>query len=334
MINCDVVKKYSISVMLFIQISVGCLAGGGTNNRSDTAVSYPSIDLMLAVLKNQSAFSQGRLVQIVDSLMDMDTVPYSYYNSLISCFAKEVESNPYKESDGQEYPGSEFYATWDNKNFYNTTDLLKCDTVITISLFDSIHRQYVHPYAGVVTSKYGWRGNAMHNGIDIDLNKGDKVVAAFDGVVRLALRHAGYGNVVVIRHYNGLETTYAHLSKIKVKVGQELTAGSVVGLGGSTGKSTGSHLHFEIRFKGLAINPSSIISFKNFEVICSDEITIRKNKWGIYAYPRDAKFYTIQKGDTLFTIAKKYGVTTTYLRELNGFSKKQYLKVGYKLRIA
>jgi murein DD-endopeptidase MepM/ murein hydrolase activator NlpD len=191
---------------------------------------------------------------------------------------------------------------------------------------------YFHPYNGTVTSDFGWRDSAQHNGIDIDLNKGDKVASAFDGMVRVAKNCGGFGNVVIVRHYNGLETVYAHLSKIKVKPGQVILAGQVIGLGGSTGHSTGSHLHFELRFKGVPINPRYLISFSEQKLVCS-EITLKKTKWGLAAYPTHIKVYQVQKGDTVFDIARHYATTTTSIKEINGLPNKTRLRVGQVINV-
>lgn len=122
------------------------------------------------------------------------------------------------------------------------------------------------PVPGKVTSNYGYRPRfgRMHKGIDLALKSNDTVRAAFDGKVRLTNYEAkGYGNYVVIRHANGLETVYGHLNKALVKDNQEVKAGDPIGLGGSTGRSTGPHLHFETRFMGYAINPAGIFDFQN-----------------------------------------------------------------------
>ena len=115
-----------------------------------------------------------------------------------------------------------------------------------------------------VTSKYGPRRRRMHKGIDLKVYKGDTIRAAFDGKVRIRnYERRGYGYYLVIRHPNGLETIYGHLSKQLVKVNDIVRAGDPIGLGGNTGRSTGSHLHFETRFLGQPINPSHIIDFEN-----------------------------------------------------------------------
>ncbi len=126
--------------------------------------------------------------------------------------------------------------------------------------------KFVFPCKGIKTSGYGWRWGRPHTGIDIALRTGDKIYAAFDGVVRVAKYNGGYGNMVLIRHYNNLETLYGHMSEIKVKVGQEVKAGDVIGLGGSTGRSTGPHLHFECRLLYACFDPEWIVDIKNFDL--------------------------------------------------------------------
>jgi murein DD-endopeptidase MepM/ murein hydrolase activator NlpD len=193
-------------------------------------------------------------------------------------------------------------------------------------------RNFVQPRHGVITSNFGWRDGAAHNGIDIDLVTGDPVLAAFDGVVRVARKEWPYGKFIIVRHYNGLETVYAHLSKFKVKSGDAVKAGQVIALGGTTGRSTGSHLHFETRYKGVPINPRYIISFEDGKLI-SDSVVLKKNRHGFSAYPKGALFHTVIKGDTLFEIAKRYGTTTAILRRMNGLPPKSVLRVGQQIRI-
>jgi murein DD-endopeptidase MepM/ murein hydrolase activator NlpD len=211
---------------------------------------------------------------------------------------------------------------------------MKKDTSITLVLIDKAHKHYYHPFNGPITSQFGWRDSAQHNGIDIDLNRGDKVSAAFDGMVRVARRYGSFGNVVIIRHYNGLETVYAHLSKIKVKPGQLISSGDLVGLGGSTGHSTGTHLHFEVRFKGVPINPKYFISLSEQKLMC-EEFTLKKTKWGLSAFPKNTKLYIVEKGDTVFEIAKRFGTTTASIKELNHLSGSRVrLKAGQQINVA
>jgi murein DD-endopeptidase MepM/ murein hydrolase activator NlpD len=138
--------------------------------------------------------------------------------------------------------------------------------------------------------------------------------------------------VVIIMHANGLETVYAHLSKFKVKPGDVVLAGQPIGLGGSTGHSTGSHLHFEVRYKGHALNPSTIISFDEYKLL-HPSIILKKSKWGLCAFPSNAEFHMVQKGDNWHDLAQTYGLTQKELMALNGTQKRYHLKVGTKVRI-
>lgn len=144
---------------------------------------------------------------------------------------------------------------------------------------------YVSPVKGPVTSPYGWRARfgRMHRGVDISLHVGDTVRAAFSGKVRLTKYEGkGYGYYVVVRHDNGMETVYGHLSRFLVKPNQRVKAGEPIALGGNTGRSTGPHLHFETRYLGLAINPEAIIDFANgtthMDIFAFDKDTYNKSQ--------------------------------------------------------
>lgn len=140
---------------------------------------------------------------------------------------------------------------------------------------------YVMPVPGQVTSNYGYRPRfgRVHKGVDLHLNSNDTVVAAFEGKVRVVnYESKGYGNYVIIRHPNGLETVYGHLNKQLVKEDQIVRAGQPIGLGGSTGRSTGPHLHFETRFMGYPINPAAIFDFAN-HCTHTDEYTFSKTTY-------------------------------------------------------
>ena len=128
-------------------------------------------------------------------------------------------------------------------------------------------RHYVMPIKGnYVTSHYGYRPQfgRTHKGIDLRSAIGDTVYSAFSGRVRLTrFERGGYGFYVIVRHENGLETVYGHLSRFLVKPDQYVKAGQPIALSGNTGRSTGPHLHFETRFMGYAINPEAIFDFGN-----------------------------------------------------------------------
>lgn len=151
---------------------------------------------------------------------------------------------------------------------------------INIQLVDDSN-SFCFPVRNSKTSNYGWRWHRGHHGVDIRLRTGDSVYCAFNGVVRVATRMGGYGNCVVVRHPNGLETLYGHLSKISVHPNQYLAAGDVVGLGGNTGNSTGPHLHFECRFLYQTFDPEWILDFSSFS-LRTRRLHLDKSYFGIH----------------------------------------------------
>ncbi len=217
---------------------------------------------------------------------------------------------------------------------------------------------FAMPCPGYVTSPYGYR---PHKGIDLKLQTGDTVYAAFPGRVRLTnFERRGYGHYVILRHPNGLETVYGHLSKILVKPDQDVKVGEPIALGGNTGRSFGSHLHFETRYMGTPINPAAIFDFAN-QTVHTDTYTFDKDT---YKKPRNfdpaanteyarqyrathpqkatassssgskgSKSYTIRRGDTLSRIASRNGVTVRQLCRLNGMTTKTKLTPGKKIRL-
>ena len=145
---------------------------------------------------------------------------------------------------------------------------------------------FAMPCPGYVTSPYGYRPRFRreHKGIDLKLQTGDTVYAAFPGRVRLTnFERRGYGHYVILRHPNGLETVYGHLSKILVKPDQDVKVGEPIALGGNTGRSFGSHLHFETRYMGTPINPAAIFDFAN-QTVHTDTYTFDKDT---YKKPRN-----------------------------------------------
>lgn len=225
-------------------------------------------------------------------------------------------------------------------NAGETFDPEKMTDSIPVYLISPWSNCYTFPLAqSKINSDFGWRRSRFHSGIDLDLEIGDAVVASFDGIVKKADYTSGYGNLVVVKHFNGLETYYAHLSKLMVKEGDTLTAGEELGLGGSTGRSTGPHLHYEIRYRGAAIDPKNIVNFKD-ENIKSDLFYLKKehfrpavSKTTSTTTVAGKKYYTIRKGDTLGKIASRNGTTVSKICKLNGISSKKLLKPGQKLRI-
>ena len=210
------------------------------------------------------------------------------------------------------------------------------------NLFDSL-REDVHipmagfrlPAPGYVTSPYGWRRYRMHKGTDLKVQVGDSIRAAWDGQVRIVgWDPRGYGYYVVIRHDNGLETIYGHLSRPISDEYERVKAGDVIGLGGNTGRSTGSHLHFEIRYLGEAMNPANLIDFTTGELRNKEEYVIGiKAMKQARAEQAAMKYHKVRSGDTLSGIARKYGTTVRKLCQLNKIKETKVLQIGQKIRV-
>ena len=219
-------------------------------------------------------------------------------------------------------PASYLYPEWSNEYVHKFDDVVIPDTVV-ISM-----KGYCMPTDSTrITDKYGYRprrGRA-HLGLDIKVKTGDTIRAAFDGKVRISrYERRGYGHYLVIRHPNGLETVYGHLSKKLVAENDIVHAGDPIGLGGNTGRSTGSHLHFETRVLGNAINPAYMFDFPH-QTAVTDYFIYAKNTREIY--------YTVKKGDTLSRIAIKNETTIGNICKLNGISRNAVIKVGQTLRV-
>ena len=255
-----------------------------------------------------------------------------------------------------ESPAAKLYDSWDNKYAHRATEM---PNRYRIDL-----RHFCMPTPSrVVTSNFGWRWGRNHKGLDIKVYIGDTIRAAFSGKVRIVrYERGGYGNYVVIRHNNGLETIYAHMSKNLVKENQLVRAGEAIGLGGNTGRSTGSHLHFETRLCGVALNPALMFDFREQDVTGdyyvynkdtyeeeSREATRLRGKIGNGGYTDDevkgidnseknSKFegkvlyHKVASGETLESIARKYGVSVDEICRLNRIRKTMRIRAGQILR--
>lgn len=310
-----------------------------TNKTKDT-VSALVITPSNPIYKNIAEFSGKKIISVIDSLLELDDIPIGLINEINEYAEAHLLEHDFYNSltnfyDNSAIPSQSTYGKWDTKNISPyTEELFQNDSAVMLTLTDNKNNcNFVSPIQDpVVTSNFGWRSGRNHNGIDLDLQVWDPVVASFDGMVRISLFHEGYGRVVVIRHYNGLETLYAHLHRLKVKAGDIVEAGQVIGLGGSSGHSSGSHLHFEVRYKGKPLNPRHLISFKNNELI-SDSVELIKHKWDYAALPVGVEYHTIERGDFMFKIAKRYALSVNELCELNACKRNKTLIVGRKLRI-
>lgn len=250
----------------------------------------------------------------------------------------------YFELPRPELPDSITSDHWADNSIhaYGDIDEKSLPNEIEIVLCDSTHG-YCIPVPGIVTSRYRFRGTRPHKGIDLDLHTGDDVKAAFDGVVRVSLptnKAGGYGNIIVIRHANGLETYYAHLSKRLVESGDTVQAGEVIALGGSTGRSTGSHLHFETRYMGQTLDPERIFDFEK-GTLKDSTLTVKKQYFNNYSHSSKGgkgsastsgkKVHVVKQGDTLGAIARKYGTSIDTLCRINGIKRNSILRLGQKI---
>ncbi|MCI6106870.1 MAG: M23 family metallopeptidase [Prevotella sp.] len=257
-----------------------------------------------------------------------------------------------------ESPSADLYANWDNKYAHRATELPE---TYKIDL-----RHFTMPTTSrVITSNFGSRWGRQHKGLDIKVYIGDTIRAAFSGKVRIVRYEAGgYGKYIVIRHNNGLETIYGHLSEQLVEENQEVRSGEVIGLGGNTGRSTGSHLHFETRLCGVALNPALMFDFRAQDVT-GDYYAFNKETYdnestnatrlrgkqdsSTYASTNSSddyatnkrttsgltdqiSYHKVKKGETLERIAKKRGVTVEQICKLNHITKTMRLRPGQILR--
>lgn len=252
------------------------------------------------------------------------------------------------------FPSHDLYGSWDTSachpNLFNQQ--FGGDSA-TIYLLDDWSCGFTMPVKGIITSEYGWRRRRPHYGTDIDLNTGDTVVAAFDGKVRIARYIQGYGNVVIIRHNNGLETVYGHLSKILVQPEDAVASGMLIGLGGNTGRSYGSHLHFEMRYLGKAMDTEDFVDYAKGElksnefILYKEDFEAKYNLRKMHAHKTSkshaktkynaggaykGKVVTVRNGDTLGSIARRNHTTIDALCKKNGIKKTKVLRIGQRIK--
>lgn len=270
--------------------------------------------------------------------------------------------NTWKYIKNGEFYNSDRYFTenWNDRTDAYGLALSDLPDRATIWLVDS-PTDFCCPNKTKVFSPFGIRHRRRHQGVDLPLKTGDPVYAAFGGKVRISEYSKGYGNVIVIRHTNGLETTYGHLSRRDVQVNDWVSAGDVIGLGGSTGHSTGPHLHFETRYNGYAFDPQWLCDFetgtlrsgvfvlkKKYLSAASkyvpesqdeeEEILLAEEQDREEAARKAAeeaakKYHTVRSGDTLSALAVKYHTTVRQLCAWNGISQTSILRLGQKLRV-
>ena len=260
------------------------------------------------------------------------------------------------EQEERMNPSADLYEDWNNVYAHRETAL---PDTFRIDL-----RGFCMPTPSrIVTSNFGARWGRQHKGLDIKVYVGDTIRAAFSGKIRIVkYEPKGYGKYVVIRHHNGLETIYGHMSKHLVVENQEVKAGDPIGLGGNTGRSTGSHLHFETRLCGVALNPALMFDFHNQDVT-GDFYNFRRNRYAAESaqatrlrgagvtrtngddddsdmavassrssYTPTARYHKVKKGETLQSIARKCHTTVAALCKINRIGKTKRLMPGQILK--
>lgn len=291
-------------------------------------------------------------VRTLGKVAVIDTLPTG--NSALSIVLFNDNTWRYILAEDYKNDPEVFNNHWDTTNIhaYRDIELDSLPEATAIRLVDSLE-SYHYPYIGRITSRYGPRRGRAHQGLDIGLKTGDPIYATFDGKVRLSKAAGDYGNLVIIRHNNGLETYYAHLSQRDVEVGDWVVAGQQIGLGGSTGRSTGPHLHYEVRYKGQSFDPERLIDFSNGN-LRRDELLLKRRHFSIYSkYEQDfgdeeevakqeeaerkaaaaVQYHTVRSGDTLGAIARKYGTSVSRICQLSGIKSTSILRIGQKLRV-
>lgn len=276
--------------------------------------------LMLLAVVSSGIKAQALLAEEVTIQRQIDMVETVALHSMLLNEAESV-------------PAGHMYPEWKNTTVH-----------FKHALPDSFRidlRGFVMPTTNTkITDKFGYRPRRrrVHNGLDIKVGRGDTIYAAFDGKVRItAYQRRGYGHYVVIRHGNGIETLYAHLSKKLVSANDNVKAGDPIGLGGNTGRSSGPHLHFETLLLGHALDPALMFDFKNQDVT-GDFYLYRKpgtkyieNGVVKIAGPQE-KYHIVKQGETIGKIARKYGVEQGMIFKLNKLNPRSIIKPGQRLR--
>lgn len=315
------------------------------------------IFLFVIIGASQALFAQTP----IDTITNEKGVKIVIFNDRSEMKLEDMPFNGVMNQDLQNYLANSNFdqiQKWENDVCFTSYDhygIEKYNDTLELALDEA--GEFVIPVPGVLTSKYKYRWKRYHKGVDLNVYTGEPISAAWEGKVRYAqYNRGGYGNLVIIRHKNGLETIYAHMSKLNVKPNDDVRAGDIIGFGGSTGHSTGPHLHFEVRFFDAPINPEEIIDFEN-KRLKKNNLLVYRDIFRPGALPTDeqeaiqannsislaavssnnavrtTQYYRVKNGDTLSKIAAKNNTSITALCRLNNISKNSILQVGRRLRI-
>lgn len=308
-----------------------------TNLEMDEEFSLDEIDLL------NSSHDTLQLVLIGDTIYfrgNLDQLPRKFVvagNDGLALY-KQLPNDTLTSPD--DVPAGELY-----KNIWTDTRVNPYGVPVD-SLADSVHismKGFTLPHPGYITSRFGMRHNRFHHGVDLKVQVGDSIRCPWDGMVRIVgYDPRGYGHFIVIRHNNGFETVYGHLSQPLFYQNERIFAGEVLGLGGNTGRSTGSHLHWEIRYLGNAFNPEKLINFETGKLIESNLTPDNEyilSKKGTYSHYielkqlQQAQYHKVRSGDTLSGIAARYHTKVSTLCKLNHIKETSILQIGQRIRV-
>lgn len=222
-----------------------------------------------------------------------------------------------------------FNSSWCNSCLFESSGPLLStskELIVRMNNEECFYNQW-----GSLTYGYGPRWGRMHRGLDLPLTPGDTVHSSFNGIVRYAeFNTGGYGNCVVVRNFNGIETLHAHLSKILVTPGELVHSGDFLGLGGTTGRSSGPHLHFETRYKGKSFDPLKVFNKQTFN-IKSDTLILSPKSLKDPKIPR--QYHVVKSGETLSKIARKHKTSVKKIQRLNGIKNPNEISVGKRIKV-
>ena len=325
---------FSIILVLFIHTFSYSQIGASTSMTSDTL----ELQFEKVRLDGKASYRNRKTNKIISQL------------EYISLFESRGNKDFLHHKGGDEH--NHFHDYWDS----DKVNPYKGVVVSTPFRIQFDQGTFTHPIDGYieVTSRFGRRRRRHHRGLDINLETGDVVRSVLPGKIRFVGYSSGHGKTVVVRHANEIETVYAHLSSYGVKENDIVSEGQVIGLGGNTGRSTGSHLHLEVRYKGVCIHPEYVFNFDGSQTIRGTELWV-SNAWqspkfhsayrkseltplftkeeAVAAQKAEPKYHRVRKGQTLGHIAGRYGMGISELCRLNGISRKSILRIGQRLRI-
>ena len=318
-----------------------------------TPAQAAAVDSIVAI-RLRLARKRVESVMKTDSLAVIDTLDSGHEAVHVLLYANNTWR--YVRNRAIEKDSTIFDRYWDTARLspYREIPYEQLPTSLVVELLDSTNGYHTPYKPAPVRSRYGPRRGRAHQGVDLSLKTGEPIYAVFSGRVRISqYNRGGYGNLVIIRHDNGLETYYAHLSERLVSPNQWVEAGQIIGLGGSTGRSTGPHLHFETRYYGQSFDPERLIDFKS-GTLCRTTFLLKRRYFSIYSRAeqnfeeeianeeqdkkekeeREAmRYHKIRSGDTLGAIARRYGTTVGNICRLNGIKSTTTLRIGRTLRV-